>query len=296
MVINHNVAASKAAYYLSQRSFEIQKSTERLSSGLRLYSPSEDPGAIGQLGRLSVRVSAVDQAVRNTQGSYSLAEVAYDALTSIADIISRVKVLALQSADAVYTDAERTAMQEEVQQLVGRNAPAVTGELDSIVSGTTFNGNVLLNGTFSETFQIGPDASNTATLTINNVDTTVLGGAWTLGNGLAAEHVDVSTQANATAWLNVANGDGAIDTFDVATNEIATEKGKIAALMSRLEHNEGYLSLYSENLQSAVSAIGDVDFASELVNFSRLKLLMQAGTAILAQANVLPESVLKLLE
>lgn len=296
MVINHNIAALRAAMDLSQTSSEMGTSAEKISSGLRIVDAGDDPGAIGILGRLYVQVQGVDQVLRNTQIAGSLTQVAYDALSSIADIIARVKTLAQESANGTYTDSDRASMQQEVRQLVGNNAAGIAGELDGIVSGTKYNSIALLDGTFNQTFLIGPSQTDTTTLSISNMSSTSLGQNWFIGNGLAGEHVDVSTQANAQAWLNAANGNGVDDVFTVAIDQIATEQGKISAISSRLGNNENYLSLYSQNIYSAISTIGDVDFAQELANFSRLKFKLQIGTAILAQANVMPESVLKLLE
>jgi flagellin len=296
MVINHNIAALRAAMDLSQTSSEMGKSVEKIVTGLRIVDAGDDPGAVGILGRLYMQVSGVDQALRNTQSADSLTQTAYDALSGIADIIARVKTLAQESANGTYTDSERASMQQEVSQLVGNNAAGIAGELDGIASGTKYNSIALLDGTFNQTFLIGTAQTDTATLSIANMGSTALGQNWFIGNGLAGEHVDVSTQANAQAWLNAANGNGVDDVFTVAINQVATEQGKISAISSRLGNNENYLSLYSQNIYSALSTVGGVDYAAELANFSRLKFKLQAGTAILAQANLLPDSVLKLLE
>jgi flagellin len=273
MRINQNIAAMNAYRNLSVTQGQQAKSLERLSSGFRINRAADDAAGLAISEKLRSQVKGLDQAVSNAQNGVSLIQTAEGALNETHAILQRMRELSVQSANDTNTDDDRALIQKEVTQL--------TTELTRISDTTEFNGQKLLNGDFNDpmapkTFQIGANAGQTIGVTIADQDATALG----------VDTVDVSTKAGAEAAITAISG--AIDT-------VSGSRADLGAVQNRLEHTINNLSVASENLAASESRIRDTDMASEMVSFTRSQILSQAGTAMLAQANQVPQGVLSLL-
>ncbi len=274
MRINHNLSALNAYRNLVGTDNALNKNLERLSSGLRINRAADDAAGLAISEKMRGQIRGLDQAIRNAQDGISLIQTAEGALTESHNILQRMRELAVQAANDTLTGdgtiaGDRAEIQEEILQLID--------ELNRIATNTEFNTQVLLDGSaVSLAFQIGANATQTMDIGISNMDATALG----------VNAVDLSTQGGA---------DSAIGTIDGAITTVSTERAKLGAYQNRLEHTIANLGVASENLTAAESRIRDVDMAEEMMAFTKNQILMQAGTAMLAQANIKPQSVLQLL-
>ena len=281
--INNNIAAFNAYRNLSVTDGQMSKSLEKLSSGYRINRAADDAAGLAISEGLRSQIGGLKVAVRNAQDGISVVQTAEGALNESQAILQRMRDLAVQAANGGSQDTTaQAAADTEFQQL--------NKELDRIAGTTTFNGNGLLNGSFNGAFQID---SSTATGSVIQVDITssgVLSGLTITGldsTGLATGSADLTSTANAVS---------AIGTLDTALKDISTVRAKLGAYQNRFEHTINNLNVAVENLSASESRIRDVDMASEMVNFTKSQILTQAGTAMLAQANQAPQSVLKLLQ
>lgn len=263
--INTNVASLNAQRNLSSSQISQATSMQRLSSGLRVNSAKDDAAGLAIAERMNTQVKGMNVAIRNANDGISLSQVADGALATITDALQRMRELAVQSANGTNGSGDRSNLDSEYQQL--------SSEITRIATQTKFNGKAILDvdaGTFD--FQVGANKGETLTLTTTAV-TTVAG--------------DLTSAANANTAL------AAIDTKLDAIN---TDRAKYGAGMSRFEFAISNLRISSENQAAARGRIMDADFAAETANLSRTQILQQAGTAMVAQANQIPQSVLKLLQ
>jgi flagellin len=265
--INNNIAAYNAYRNLSVTDSQMSKSLEKLSSGFRINRAADDAAGLAISEGLRSQIGGLKVGVRNAQDGISVVQTAEGALTESHAILQRMRDLAVQSANDGSQNAQsKTAANTEFQQLAT--------ELDNI-SKTSFNGQVLLDGTFNKDFQVGANQGDTLNITIGGNDSTTLG-----VNGL-----DLTTGAAA-----------AITSVDTAIGTVSTTRATLGAAQNRLEHKINNLNVTVENLTASESRIRDTDMAQEMVSFTRSQILSQAGTAMLAQANQAPQSVLKLLQ
>lgn len=274
MIINHNISALNAWRNLGINDDAMNKSLEKLSSGMRINRAADDAAGLAISEKMRGQIAGLNQAVRNAQDGISLIQTAEGALNETHAILQRMRELAVQSANDTNTPDDRKQIQLEVGQLVS--------EINRIGTTTQFNTKALLSGALSGTgkglaFQIGANAQQTMTLQINNMRASALGVS---GINLAG------TQSAITA---------AISTIDNAINKVSSQRANLGAVQNRLEHTIANLNVASENLTAAESRIRDVDMAKEMADFTKEQILQQAGTAMLAQANMKPQSVLKLL-
>ncbi|MEW6423867.1 MAG: flagellin [Bacillota bacterium] len=273
MIINHNISALNAWRGLSQTNSALAKSLEKLSSGMRINRAADDAAGLAISEKMRGQINGLNQAVRNAQDGISLIQTAEGALNETHSILQRMRQLAVQAANDTATSADRARIQEEVDQLVA--------EIGRIADTTEFNTQKLLNGSFaSKIFHIGANASQNMTITISNM------GASALGLITSAGNISVSTQSAA---------DAAITKIQSAIDRVSAQRSELGAIQNRLEHTIANLGVAAENLSAAESRIRDVDMAQEMMNFTRNQILVQAGTAMLAQANMAPQAVLKLL-
>lgn len=273
MIINHNISALNAWRGLSQTNSALAKSLEKLSSGMRINRAADDAAGLAISEKMRGQINGLNQAVRNAQDGISLIQTAEGALNESHSILQRMRQLAVQSANDTNTDADRSQIQAEVNQLVE--------ELNRIANTTEFNTQVLMSGGFSGsgnglTFHIGANENQTLVLNIGNMRAGALG----------VSALKVSTQSAANA---------AITTIQSAIDRVSNQRSSLGAVQNRLEHTIANLGVAAENLSAAESRIRDVDMAQEMMNFTRNQILIQAGTAMLAQANMAPQAVLKLL-
>lgn len=273
MRINNNLMALNTHRQLGINNAAGGRSIEKLSSGFRINRAGDDAAGLSISEKMRAQVRGLNMASRNAQDGISLIQTAEGALNETHAILQRMRELAVQAANDTNVSVDRTAVKNELTEL--------KNEIDRIATSTTFNEKKLLNGDLASSalnFQIGADCGVSMTLTIATMGSSAL----TVNN--VANSVD--THANATA---------AIDTIDKAIKAVSEERSKLGANQNRLEHTIKNLDNAAENIQAAESRIRDVDMAKEMMEFTKQNILQQAATAMLAQANMAPQSVLQLL-
>ena len=275
LTINTNIASLNAQRNLSTSQGTLETSLRRLSSGMRVSSAKDDAAGLFSIQKMTADIRGLNQAVRNAQDGISLGQTGEGAMDQIQAAQQRIREIAVQSSNATVED--RTGLQAEVDQL--------TQEISRITATTQFNGTQLLDGTGgSLVFQIGQDGTASNQITVSGVDLTGLN---TYNATLTATGtVDVSTAAAASA---------AIASVDADIDSVSSNRATFGAVQNRFESVVVNLTTYSENLSAARGRIQDADFAMETTNLTRAQILQQAGVAILAQANTLPQTALSLL-
>ncbi|MBN8440726.1 MAG: flagellin FliC [Thauera sp.] len=262
--INTNVASLNAQRNLSASQGSLSTSLQRLSSGLRVNSARDDAAGLAISERMNAQVRGMNVAIRNANDGISLAQTAEGALEAVSSSLQRMRELAVQSANGTNTDADRLNLQAEYS--------ALGAEITRIAAQTKFNGKAVLKadaGAYS--FQVGANAGEKLTVTTASVATVT---------------------AKISALGSTATAIGSIDSKLAAIN---TQRANYGAAASRLSTTISNLQVASENQAAARGRIIDADFAVETANLSRTQILQQAGTAMLAQANALPQNVLSLL-
>ena len=279
-VINTNLMSLNAQRNLSATQSALATSVQRLSTGLRVNSAKDDAAGLAIAERMNTQVRGMNVAIRNANDAISLSQTAEGALSKINDMGQRMRELAVQSANATNNDTDRASLDAEFQ--------ALSAEIKRNLDGTSFNGTKLFAALATLTFQVG--ANNTATdqisvvttdLTKDTKLTAVLGA--TGGGGTPA---DIKSAANSTAALEKL--DGMLATVNAKRAEFGATQNRFEAVIQTLQ-------VSAENQTAARSRIMDADFASETASLTRSQVLQQAGTAMLSQANSLPNNVLSLL-
>jgi flagellin len=267
--INTNVSALNAWKNLAITGGLMAKSLEKLSSGYRINRAADDAAGLAISEKMRAQISGLRMGARNAQDGISLIQTAEGALNETHSILQRMRELAQQAASSTLASEDLDAIKTEMDQLVE--------EIDRIADSTKFNGTKLLDGSFAgKTILVGPDTSaDNFTISIDAMDASTLG-------------ISIGT-FDATAAM------GLIGSIDAAINTVSETRANLGAYQNRLEHTINNLQTAAENLSAAESRIRDVDMALEMANFTRHQILQQAGTAMLAQANVQTQSVLKLL-
>jgi flagellin len=267
--IQNNVEAFNAHRQLTQTASKAAKAMERLSSGYRVNRASDDAAGLAISEKMRSQIGGVQQAQRNAQDGVSLVQTAEGALTEVHSMLQRIRDLKVQAENGTLNTDDKGAIDKEVV--------ALGDEISDIISKTKFNGISLLGDAAGATvtFQVGANASETITASTANLDA-------------SGTNVNTITAATAVSGVTIQNVDDAI-------KEISTRRADLGAVQNRLEHRLNNLGAYQENLTASESRIRDVDMASEMVEFSKLQILQQAGTAMLAQANQAPQGVLSLL-
>ena len=276
LTVNTNVASLTAQRNLSNTQSTLGSSLQRLSSGLRVNSAKDDAAGMFSIERMTADIRGLNQSVRNAQDGISLAQTGEGSMSQIQSALQRIREIAVQSSNATVED--RTGLQSEVDQL--------TQEISRIVTTTEFNGNTLLDGgTATLTFQIGSDGAASNQISVTGIDlTSVNSYNATL---TATGTVDVSSAAAASA---------AIADIDSDIDDVSAERATFGAVQNRFEAVIVNLTTYSENLSAARGRLQDADFAAETAMLTRSQILQQAGVAMLAQANQLPQTALALLQ
>jgi flagellin len=278
MRINANIAALNASRNLTTTNNSLAKSLEKLSSGYRINRAADDAAGLAISEGLRSEIKGATQAQRNAQDGISFLQTAEGALTEVHSMLQRMRELAMQAAN---TTSDGTAEQAEVDELVT--------EITAIGARTKFSGiNVFsdFSGTGALNFQLSGTAVATEQVQVTSV-LTLDGAAATgiIGTDLSA--IDLST-SDATAQA-------ALGILDTAIGNVSTVRANLGAVQNRLEHTVSNLGVAVENLTASESRIRDVDMAAEMVNYTRNSILSQAGTAMLAQANQVPQGILSLL-
>ncbi len=270
--INTNVMSLNAQRNLNKTSESLATTVQRLSSGLRINSAKDDAAGLAISQRMTTQVNGMTVAIRNANDGISLAQTAEGALGSIGDNLQRIRELAVQAANGTNSSSDRNSLQKEVKQL--------QDEISRVVANTKFNDTLLLSGTSTISIQVGANA--------------------TADDKIDIKLVDVSSIANTVSGLAVSgndatNADLTIKGIDDALTTISNARADLGAVQNRFTSVISNLSVNSENLSASRGRITDADYAAETAELTRTQILQQAGTAMLAQANTLPNTVLKLL-
>jgi flagellin len=277
LTVNTNIASLIAQKNLNNTNNLLTKSVERLSTGLRINRAADDAAGLALSTTLKAQIRSINQASRNANDAVSLLQTAESGLGEMSNITLRMRELAEQAANEVLGDTERGYLNDEYL--------ALKSEIDRISDVTEFAGKKLLDGTISGSgvnFQIGfqNSANDRLNVAMDNTDCETLG----LNTAGAA---DIATADAAQSALSV------IDASAIAV--ISDRRGDIGAVQNRLEYTLSNLAAAAENFSAANSRIEDADFAAETAIYVKNQILVQAGTAVLAQANILPQAALTLL-
>ncbi len=262
LYVNTNVSAIDAANNLNTTETSLEMTTQQLSSGLRINSAADDAAGLTISENLQGQINGVDQANRNAQDGVSLVQTAAGALDQVQQMLQRIRELAVQYGNGTLNSTDQTAIQTEVNQLLS--------EINQIGSTAQFNGINVLNSGATLTFQVG--ANDNEVITVSTVS---------LGASIGTISLGTSTT---------------LSSIDAAINAVSGVDSTFGAVQNRLQYTMANLSTYEENLTSANSRIMDVDMATAMTNFTSEQVLQQAGTAMLSQAQKLPDAVLSLLQ
>ncbi len=263
--VNTNIAAMNAYRNLSVTEGNLGKSLEKLSSGFRINRAADDAAGLVNSESLRSQIGGLKVASRNAQDGISVAQTAEGALNEVTSILQRMRDLAVQRANTGGNSATAASA-------IDQEYTALTSEISRIGTSTSFNGNTLLSGSFSGSFQIGANAGETVTLDLTGT-----------GSNLASVASSLGTTATS------------LSSVDQAIKDVSTSRGSLGAFQNRLEHTIANLGVATENLSASESRIRDTDMAQEMTTFSKGQILLQAGTAMLAQANQSSQGVLSLL-
>lgn len=281
MVINHNMSAMYANRQLGVTGLGLSKDMEKLSSGERINRAGDDASGLAVSEKMRAQIRGLNQASENAQNGISFIQTTEGYLQETTDIMQRIRELAVQSSNGIYSDEDRMQIQVEVSQLVS--------EVDRIASQAQFNGMNILTGGFAANservmqFQIGANMDQNARVYIGTMTAQALGLKGTQGTD---EQVSISTPESANM---------AIGTVDAALTTVSKQRADLGAYQNRFEMASNGVQVAAENLQAAESRIRDTDMASEMVEYTKNQILTQAGTAMLAQANSQSQNVLGLL-
>jgi len=270
LIVNTNVAAINTSRVLRGSTLALNKSLERLSSGLRINRAADDAAGLAIAEGLRSQVRGFQVAQRNAQDGVSLVQTAEGALSEVTNILQRIRELAVQSANGTLQDnPNRTDLNTEATQLVAA--------VNEIFTRTTFNG-IDPFGATAVTVQTGANASQTTAIA---------------GTGVAISTTTLNI--NALSIGTQANANSAITTLDTALQTVNTRRAQLGAAQNRLEFTINQLGIREENAAASESRIRDADIAKETIAFTRNQILVASGTSILAQANVVPQTALTLL-
>lgn len=283
MIINHNMSASYANRTLGIQNAEVSRNIEKLSSGMRINKAGDDASGLAVSEKLRGQIRGLNQAQKNIENGVSFIQTTEGYLQETQDILHRVRELSVQSANGVYTDEDRLQIQVEVSQLVD--------EVNRIASHAQFNGMNMLTGNFAKDsvtggimqFQVGANMDQNKQIYIGTMTAQALGLEGAQG---AQGAVSISTPEAANLTIGI---------VDSALKQVSMQRADLGAYQNRFEMAAQGVGIAAENLQAAESRIRDVDMASEMVDFVKNQILTQSGTAMLAQANTKPQSVLQLL-
>ena len=297
-VISTNMASLVAQRNLSTAQSALTTSVERLSSGLRINRAKDDAAGLGISQTLQAQVGSIRQASRNANDAISVVQAAEGGMTEIGSMLQRMKELVVQGKNDSLSTDQKGFIKDEISSLAT--------EITKVTARTTFNGNKLLAGVTGDalTFQVGAKTDDTAVIKTESdfsaeglksgagTPTSLTEKITNLTSALGAYDATSSTTvtALATAWTSLSDG------VDSAINTISSGRAAFGTMQSRLDHNIANLSTQSENLDAARSRIQDTDYASETANLTKGQIMQQAATAMLSQANQMPNVVLSLLK
>jgi flagellin len=297
MRILHNVSSMTTQSSLYKVNRDLKTSLERLSTGLRINRASDDAAGLGVSENLRTQIKGTSQAMKNAQDGIAAVTIAEGSANEISDVLQRMRELAVQSSNDTLTSTERAYTNQEYGQL--------KSEIDRIAEVTNYNGMKLISSTGATAnarFGIGGTGSSTGsalwidanstygadsiTITIDTMSTNMLGSGAQSGGAANVNSTYLTSQASSVV---------AIQNLDESIDSVNKMRSNMGAFVNRLEHAINNLTVSNTNQQAAESQIRDVDFANESASFSKNQILMQSGTAMLAQANQSSQGVLSLL-
>ena len=288
-VLNTNVNASIAQAALTKNDRELSAAMQQLSTGRKINSAADNASGLAISARMTSQIRGLDQAVRNANDGVSMVQVAEGALEEIGSMLQRIRELAVQSGTGTTASADRSSLNTEFQTLVD--------EIDRIVDNTTFNGRNVLNAAAGGAanvskvaFQVGAGTKQTISLTFGNFLQTGASGTF---KSLASATLTLSA---ATTTLGITNASKVMVVTDLAIERVSKQRATFGAITNRLEHAIDNLTNVKTNTEASRSRILDTDYAESTSELARTQIIQQAGTAMLAQANQLPQTVLALLQ
>jgi flagellin len=279
MIINHNMSAAYSSRVLGERTADIQKNIEALSSGMRINKAGDDASGLAVSEKLRTQVRGLNQASQNIGNAVSFIQTTEGYLQSTSDILQRIRQLSVQSANGIYTAEDRTQIQVEVSQLID--------EVNRIASHAQFNGMNMLTGAFANggprtmQFQVGANMDQNEKVFIGSMTATALD----VGGG----------QGGAISISSPEGANTTIGRVDSALKVVNKQRADLGAYQNRFEMAQKGVDVAAENMQASESRIRDTDMAKTMVDFVKNQILVQSSTSMLAQANTQPQSVLKLL-
>ena len=283
-IINTNLVSLNAQRNLNQSQSSLAVAMQRLSSGLRVNSAKDDAAGLAIAERMNAQIRGMNVAVRNANDGISLAQTAEGALAQVGNSLQRMRELAIQAANATNSNSDKDSLDKEFGELAK--------EIQRVLGGTTFNGKHILGSEAgTQTFQVGANTTSNDSIDITTLNMTVatqitsVAGTDNMGTGRS---VIGSTANNAAIATVIAGIDAALDTVNNTRATFGATQSRFDAVISNLQ-------ISAENQTAARSRIMDADFAAETANLSRAQILQQAGNAMVAQANQLPQQVLQLL-
>jgi flagellin len=276
--INTNLNSLNAQRNLNMSQTSLSVAMQRLSSGLRVNSAKDDAAGLAIAERMNSQIKGMNVAARNANDGISLAQTAEGALGKVSDALQRMRELTVQARNASNSDSDRDSLNKEFQQL--------SAEILRVTAGTTFNGKPILATGAAQDFQIGANTTANDIITITTTDMTADPSIMAVTDTLTV--IDSTSTSDTLKTV--------IDSIDGALDRINSERAVYGATQSRFDAIISNLQVSAENQTAARSRIMDADFAAETAAMSRAQILQQAGNAMVAQANALPQQVLKLLQ
>ncbi len=282
MRIQHNIPAMNSYRNYTNNTNALSANLEKLSSGYKVNRAGDDAAGLAISEKMRAQITALDAAQKNAADGVSLVQTAEGALAEVHDMLNRMVYLASQSANGTYdNEVDRKALQNEVDQLIE--------EIDRIADAANFNGTTLFNGVNEEIkLQIGEssDTFNQLSVTLTNIKTT----------GTGVDATSTMGKVGAASVSSAAAAASAVDVFKKAINYVSSIRAELGAVQNRLEHTLNNLGVMEENIQDAESTIRDTDVAEEMMDYTKNNILVQSAQAMLAQANMMPQGVLQLLQ
>ena len=279
MTINTNINSLNAQRNASATQMSLSTSIQRLSSGLRVNSAKDDAAGLAIATRMDAQARGMSVAIRNANDGISMLQTAESGMQTVSDMLQRMRELAVQATNSTNTSSDVASLNQEYTQLAS--------EIGRTISAVQFNGTSILTTTGSYDFQVGANSGQTITVASGTLNLDLAGNVSAVFGGTTS----ALTTAAGSNSSNAAN----IDAIDKALQSINDSRASLGAAQSRFENTVNFLQSAVENQTAAKGRIMDADFASETANLSRAQILQQAGTAMIAQANQLPQGVLSLL-
>jgi len=285
-VINTNVSATLTQNAITKNERAMSNAMEQLSTGKRINSASDDAAGLAIAARMTAQIEGLGQAVRNANDAISLIQTADGALTEVTSMLQRMRQLAVQAASDTNTTSDRTALNNEYGLL--------RTEIDRIADNTQWNGQNVLDGSAGSMgaldFAVGANKDQIIEITIKNFSTD-----GTAASATAAAS-NVTNGVSGTAITSVTGANAAITALDTAIDKVNTERSTLGATMNQLQYASDNLLNVKANAEASRSRIEDTDYAAATTELARTQIIQQAATAMLAQANQIPQTVLALLK